>query len=146
MIPHFLRKPLFSLCQNLVTPQDRNGPTLLEKTIIQSWPKIWLHLYIHVEMIPHFFRKQSFHVKMRFIPSMSQTRNNQHFCYRCLSMTRHKSVVGAATGEFPKISIVIQTLYVNYFTNMADLSTRFICSMDLHILCSENLFITENTA
>ena len=38
MIPHFLRKQLFSLDQ-----------------------KIWLHLYI--EMIPHFLRKQCFHIK-----------------------------------------------------------------------------------
>ena len=35
----------------------RDISTFLEKTIIQSWPKIWLHLY--TEIIPH-LRKQLF--------------------------------------------------------------------------------------
>ena len=39
----------------------RNDSTFLKKTIIQSGPKIWLHLYI--EMIPHLLRKHCFHVK-----------------------------------------------------------------------------------
>ena len=88
MLPHFLRKQLFSHGQNLVTSLyrnnstflkktnysvwaknlvtslDRNASTFLEKTIIQSLPKIWLHLY--KEMIPHFLRIQCFYIKMRF--------------------------------------------------------------------------------
>ena len=36
----------------------RDVSTFLEKTFIQSWPKIWLHPYI--EKIPHFLRKQLF--------------------------------------------------------------------------------------
>ena len=39
----------------------RNDSTFLKNTIIQSGPKIWLHLYI--ETIPHFLRKQYFHIK-----------------------------------------------------------------------------------
>ena len=60
-------------------------------------------------------------------------------------MSRHNSVVKATSGEFATIAIVIQTLYNNISTNMADLSTRFTWVKDLCILCSENLFITENT-
>ena len=48
----------------MVTSLDRNASTFLEKTIIQSLPRIWLHLYI--EMIPHFLRNQCFYIKMRF--------------------------------------------------------------------------------
>ena len=59
-------------------------------------------------------------------------------------MSWHNSVVKATTGELATIAIV-QTLYINFFTNMADLSTRFTWVKDLHILCSENLFITEIT-
>ena len=44
MLPHFLRKQLFSLGQNLVTSLYRKDSTFLKKTIIQSWPKIWSHL------------------------------------------------------------------------------------------------------
>ena len=58
MLPHFLRKQLFSLGQNLVTSLYRNDSTFLKKTTIQSGPKIWSHLYI--EMHPLFFRRQLF--------------------------------------------------------------------------------------
>ena len=64
MLPHFLRKQIFSLGQNLVTSLYRNDSTFLKKTIIQSGPKIWSNLYI--EMIPHFSRIQCFYIRMRF--------------------------------------------------------------------------------
>ena len=51
----------------------------------------------------------------------------------------------ATTGEFATIASVIQMLLINFFTNMADLSTRFTWVKDWCILCSENLFIKENT-
>ena len=131
MIPHFLSNHYSAWAKNLVTSQDRNASTFLEKTIIQSWPKIWLHLY--TEMIPRFLRrKQCFHIKMRFILSMLLIRNKQLFCYRCLSLSLHNSVVRATTGEFAKYQL---------------LSRRFILTIlpTLRILCIENLFITENT-
>ena len=39
----------------------RNDSIFLKNTIIQSGPKVWLHL--NIEMIPHFLRKQCFHIK-----------------------------------------------------------------------------------
>ena len=44
------------------------------KTIIQSLPKIWLHLYI--EKIPHFLRIQSFYIKMRVFRQCNLYRRN----------------------------------------------------------------------
>ena len=71
LIPHFLRKQLFSLGQGLVTSLDRNASTFLEKTIIQSLPKVWLHLYI--EMMPHFLKTQCFYSKMFFFLNVTYT-------------------------------------------------------------------------
>ena len=45
----------------------RDLSTFLEKTIIQSVPKIWLHTYI--EMIPHFLRQDSTFLKKTIIQS-----------------------------------------------------------------------------
>ena len=57
MIPHFVRKQFFSLGQKPgYISRHRYASTFLEKSIIQSWPKIWLH-DLYIEMIPHFLRK-----------------------------------------------------------------------------------------
>ena len=47
--------------RNVESSLYRNDSTFLKNTIIQSGPKNWLHLY--KEMIPHFLRKQCFHLK-----------------------------------------------------------------------------------
>ena len=60
-------------------------------------------------------------------------------------MFQRNSVLSVTTGEFATIAMFIQTLYVNFFTNMVNLPTRFTWEKDLRILCSGNLFITENT-
>ena len=48
---------------------------------------------------------------------------SQHFCYRCLSMSLHNSVVRATNMEFAIITVVIKTLYINFLP---------ICQQDSH--------------
>ena len=54
----------------MVTPLDRNAATFLEKTIIQSWPKIWLHNYSLYNNDSTFRKKTIYSYQMCFIPSM----------------------------------------------------------------------------
>ena len=49
----------------------KNDSIFPKNIIIQSGPKIWLHLYI--EMIPHFLRKQCFHIKCVLFRQCSNT-------------------------------------------------------------------------
>ena len=53
------------------TVKETVASTFLKKTIFQSGPKIWLHLYI--EKISHFVRIQCFYMKMRFSVNVTYT-------------------------------------------------------------------------
>ena len=61
MLPDFGQDWIIVISRNLEASLYRNDSTFPKKTIIQSGPKFWLHLYI--EMIPHFLRKQCYHIK-----------------------------------------------------------------------------------
>ena len=144
MQPDFGPDWIIVLLRNVESSLYRNDFTFLKKTIIQSGPKIWLHLYI--EMIPHFLRMQCFfYIKVRFFRECNLCGINSISVIDALCDSAPFSVVRATTGEFATITSVIETLYIYFSTKMADLSTKFTWVKDLRTLCSENLFITENT-
>ena len=60
-VARFLAQTEYVFLRNVESSLYRNDSTFFKNTIFQSGPKIWLHHYI--EMIPHFLRKQCFHIK-----------------------------------------------------------------------------------
>ena len=80
---HLVHILIFFLTYGRGTPPPIPTPCVLwfcpqarpcKNTIIQSGPKVWLHLYI--EAIPHFLRKQCFHIKCILFRQCYQYRIN----------------------------------------------------------------------
>ena len=124
MWPNFGQDWIFVFSRNVEAYLYRNDSTFPKKTIIQSGPKIWLHLY--KEMIPHFLRKQSFHIKCVLFRQCNQYGiNSISVIDACLwiHLQEDEQLLGNFTAWLPKTwSMFERRLHFHWKIEMADIN------------------------